>query len=58
VRADIEILDSKLKIIMSFHRNADSSLPASHTVEVTFIPPDFSSGGVSNLPGILLKSND
>jgi hypothetical protein len=40
---------------MSFHRNADSS---SHTVEVTFIPPDFSSGGVSNLPGILLKSNE
>jgi hypothetical protein len=58
VRADIEILDSKLKIIMSFHRNADSSLPASHTVEMTLIPPDFSSGGVSNLPGILLKSNE
>jgi hypothetical protein len=43
---------------MSFHRNADSSLPASHTVEMTFIPPDFSSVGVSNLPGILLKSNE
>jgi hypothetical protein len=58
VRADIEILDHKSKIIMSFHRNADSSLPASHTVEVIFIPADFSSGGVSNLPGILLKSNE
>jgi len=44
---------------MSFRRNTDSSLPASHTVELTFIlPSDFSGGGVGNVPGILMKSNE
>jgi hypothetical protein len=59
VRADIEIPDRKFKMTMSFRRNTDSSLPASHTVELTFIlPPDFTGGGVSNVPGILMKSNE
>jgi hypothetical protein len=59
VRADIEIPDRKFKMTMSFRRNTDTSLPASHTAELTFIlPPDFSGGGVSNVPGILMKSNE
>ncbi|BAL74488.1 hypothetical protein [Bradyrhizobium cosmicum] len=59
VRADIEIPDRKFKMTMSFRRNTDSSLPASHTAELTFIlPPDFSGGSVSNVPGILMKSNE
>ena len=59
VRADIEIPDRKFKMTMSFRRNTDSSLPASHTAELTFIlPPDFPSGSVSNVPGILMKSNE
>jgi hypothetical protein len=59
VRADIEIPDRKFKMTMSFRRNTDASLPASHTAELTFIlPPDFTGGGVSNVPGILMKSNE
>jgi hypothetical protein len=59
VRADIDILDRKFKMTMSFRRNTDTSLPASHTAELTFIlPPDFSGGGVGNVPGILMKSNE
>jgi Caspase domain len=59
VRADINIPDRKFKMTMSFRRNTDPSLPASHTAELTFIlPPDFSGGGVGNVPGILLKSNE
>jgi hypothetical protein len=59
VRADIEIPDRKFKMTMSFRRNTDSSLPASHTAELTFIlPPDFAGGGVGNVPGILMKSNE
>lgn len=59
VRADIEIPDRKFKMTMSFRRNTDSSLPASHTAELTFIlPPDFAGGGVANVPGILMKSNE
>ena len=59
VRADIDIPDRKFKMTMSFRRNTDSSLPASHTAELTFIlPQDFVGGGVSNVPGILMKSNE
>ncbi|HUO00452.1 MAG TPA: hypothetical protein VMU69_30005 [Bradyrhizobium sp.] len=59
VRADIDIPDRKFKMTMSFRRNTDASLPASHTAELTFIlPPDFDGGGVSNVPGILMKSNE
>src|SRR5450432_3762248 len=59
VRADIDIPDRKFKMTMSFRRNTDTSLPASHTAELTFIlPPDFTGGGVGNVPGILMKSNE
>jgi hypothetical protein len=59
VRADIDIPDRKFKMTMSFRRNTDTSLPASHTAELTFILPlDFAGGGVSNVPGILMKSNE
>ena len=59
VRADIEIPDRKFKMTMSFRRNTNSSLPASHTAELTFIlPQDFTGGGVGNVPGILMKSNE
>jgi hypothetical protein len=59
VRAEIEIPDRKFKMTMSFRRNTDTSLPASHTAELTFIlPGDFTGGGVSNVPGILMKSNE
>jgi hypothetical protein len=59
VRADIDIPERKFKMSMSFRRNTDSSLPASHTAELTFIlPPDFVGGGVANVPGILMKTNE
>ncbi|CAL79593.1 conserved hypothetical protein [Bradyrhizobium sp. ORS 278] len=59
VRADIEIPDRKFKMTMSFRRNTDTSLPASHTAELTFIlPQNFDGGGVGNVPGILMKSNE
>ncbi|MFL6813243.1 MAG: hypothetical protein ACJ8EK_04295, partial [Bradyrhizobium sp.] len=59
VRADVEIPDRKFKMTVSFRRNTDTSLPASHTAELTFIlPQDFAGGGVGNVPGILMKSNE
>jgi hypothetical protein len=59
VRADIDIPDRKFKMTMSFRRNTDTSLPASHTAELTFIlPPDFVGGGIYTVPGILMKSNE
>jgi hypothetical protein len=59
VRADIDIPDRKFKMTISFRRNTDPSLPASHTAELTFVlPPDFAGGSVGNVPGILMKSNE
>ncbi len=59
IRADVEIPDRKFKMTFLIRRNNDSSLPASHTAELTFIlPPDFVGGGIDNVPGILMKSNE
>jgi hypothetical protein len=59
VRADIEIPDRKFKMTMSFVRNTDTSLPASHTIELNFtVPTDFAGGGIANVPGVLMKSNE
>jgi len=56
VRADVEVPERKLTMTWSFRRNTDKSLPASHTVEIMFkLPPDFPAGGISNVPGILMK---
>jgi Caspase domain len=59
VHADIDIPDRKFKMTISFRRNTDKSLPASHTAELTFmLPADFADGGIANVPGILMKSTE
>jgi hypothetical protein len=59
IRADVEIPDRKLAMTWSLRRNTDQSLPASHTVEImSRLPQDFSSGGISNVPGILMKASE
>jgi hypothetical protein len=59
IRADIDIPERKFKAALTIRRNNDTSLPASHTVEMTFqLPTDFAGGGVSNVPGVLMKSNE
>jgi hypothetical protein len=56
VRADLEIPERRITIAMSIRRNTDQALPASHTVEIVFnLPADFPFGGISNVPGILMK---
>jgi hypothetical protein len=59
VRAEIEIPDQKVQVRMSLRRNDDKQLPASHTVEIVFaLPPDFVHGGISNIPGMLMKQGE
>ena len=59
VVADVDIALRKFKMTLSLKRNFDKSLPASHVVELTFhLPPDFAGGGIGNVPGILMKSNE
>ena len=56
MRADVEIPERRLTMRFSIRRNTDQALPASHTIEVMFnLPADFPAGGISNVPGILMK---
>jgi len=56
VKADLEIQERRINMTMSVRRNADKALPASHTIEIMFnLPADFPFGGISNVPGILMK---
>jgi hypothetical protein len=56
IRADIEIPERRMTVTWSLRRNTDQALPASHTVEIMFnLPADFPGGGISNVPGILMK---
>jgi hypothetical protein len=57
-RADVDIPSRGLRMRMLLKRNLDSSLPASHVIELTLaVPGDFHGDGVANVPGILMKSN-
>jgi|SRR5215470_9954102 len=56
IRADVEVPERKLAMTWSLRRNNDKSLPATHTIEIMFkLPADFPSGGISGVPGILMK---
>lgn len=59
VRADVEIPERRITMKFSIRRNTDSTLPASHTVEIMFnLPADFPGGGIANVPGILMKQSE
>jgi hypothetical protein len=56
VKANIEIPDRGITMMFSMVRNTDPKLPASHTIDIRFnLPPNFSGGGIANVPGILMK---
>jgi hypothetical protein len=56
IRADIEIPEERIGVRWTLRSNEDKALSASHTVEIMFtLPPDFSHGGISNVPGVLMK---
>lgn len=56
VTADVEIPDQRIGVQVSLRRNGDKELPASHTIEIRFkLPVDFAHGGISNIPGMLMK---
>lgn len=56
VRADVSVPDRQMTMTWTLRRNNDASLPASHTIEIMFtLPADAPSGGVQNVPGVLMK---
>lgn len=58
VRGDIEIPDRKLKATLSFRRNTDPSLPASHTIELAVKSQDTTDPHIANVPGMLTKTDE
>lgn len=57
VEAQIDIPEKRLVLAMTIRKNGDATLPASHVIELLFtLPTDFSGGGVSNVPGLLMKA--
>ena len=57
VRADIEIPERRIIMTLLIRRNTKQMQQAtSHTIEITFNPrTDFPFGGISNVPGVLMK---
>ncbi|WP_341988147.1 hypothetical protein [Azorhizobium sp. AG788] len=59
IRADIQIPERKIGVSFTLRRNLDQTLPASHTIEISFnLPADFPYGGISNVPGVRVKQTE
>jgi hypothetical protein len=59
VRGDIEIPERKMTVKWVLKRNSDKTLPASHTIDISFVmPPDFPHGGVKNIAGVMMKETE
>ncbi len=59
VRADIDLAELKLKISMSIFKNTDSTLPASHIIELRFVPaPDSPFVGIAQTDMLAMRRDD
>ncbi|SUB02518.1 Uncharacterised protein [Pannonibacter phragmitetus] len=57
--AQAQIPDRNINVTLRIKPNTDSSLPASHLVEIQFqLPEGFSGGDVSNVPGLVMKPTE
>lgn len=58
LRGEIEIPERQISMSFVLRRNTDQTLPASHTIEISFkLPQDFAFGGVANVPGVRAKQS-
>lgn len=59
IRADVTIPARDISATLTLRRNQDTSIPASHIIEVQFkLPPNFDLGNVSNVPGMRAKASE
>lgn len=57
--AQAQIPDRNINVTLRIKPNTDSSLPASHLVEIQFqLPEGFTGGDVSNVPGLVMKPTE
>ncbi|WP_050630489.1 hypothetical protein [Bradyrhizobium viridifuturi] len=58
VLADIDI-PKRFKLALTLKRNVDKALPASHVIELTFVPvPGYIGQRIATVPGVLTKSTE
>ncbi|MFG1478306.1 hypothetical protein V5F53_06515 [Xanthobacter sp. V4C-4] len=58
LRGEIVIPERQIAMGFVLRRNTDQTLPASHTIEISFkLPADFAFGGVANVPGVRAKQS-
>ncbi len=58
IKADVEIPERQMRVMLVLERNLDKNLPATHTIEVLFgTPPNFSPGGIADVPGVLMQDD-
>ncbi|MFC6491979.1 hypothetical protein [Ancylobacter dichloromethanicus] len=59
VRAEISIPARNITATLTFRRNQDPTIPASHIIEVQFkLPPGFDLGNISSVPGMRAKASE
>ncbi|MFG1298099.1 hypothetical protein [Xanthobacter variabilis] len=58
LRGEITIPERQIAMSFVLRRNTDQTLPASHTIEISFkLPQDFAFGGIANVPGVRAKQS-
>jgi hypothetical protein len=59
IEAHIDAPERGMKVLVTFKRNTDSSLPASHLIELVFqLPKDFEGGNIESVDRIAMKPNE
>jgi hypothetical protein len=59
IEADLQVPERGMKIKFSIHKNADTTLPASHLIEVVVdTPGDFPGKGIKSVPRIVMKPTE
>jgi hypothetical protein len=59
IQADLQVPERGMKIKFSIHKNSDTTLPASHLIEVVVdTPPDFPGKGIKSVPRIVMKPTE
>ncbi|MEJ8574108.1 hypothetical protein [Microbaculum marinum] len=57
IRGTVRVPEKDISLSVSIRRNEDQALPASHLVELVFeTGPNFTNGGISNVPGLIMKA--
>ncbi|MBB3390436.1 hypothetical protein FHT82_003199 [Rhizobium sp. BK275] len=59
VQGNVTVPERNLSALLTFKRNSDPSLPASHLVEIVFsVPPNFEGGSIDSVQRISMKRTE